>query len=402
MNDLTGVEGSVSKIKYLEGLRGLAALVVVNEHLMRHLFPLSVSEFFVRDPSVSWLAVATYPPFNLLHKGNWAVTVFFVLSGLVLSHYFFSNQHSNARQTLARAAVRYVRLAIPVFASFVLVWGLYNLKLTWLVEQIRVSDNMQYNPFNPVMGFVEMLRISLFDTFIFETVRYNPVYWTMQVEFLGSMGVFAAHLLFLSFRNEKYAFHLRLLIYAGVALLINAHVPPYYLAFLLGVLLSDLQNNVRASELLGKHSKTWKLPMFLAGVMLCAYSIRGMDGSIYSVFAVGGVYDTANVYKWNALGAAFLILSISYIDTIKRALSTNAMQILGDISFPLYLTHYAVIASVTAWLYLNLNIVNYHLKQGVIISISLTVMFVVAYVFNILVNKPTVRLTKKIRGKILP
>src|SRR6185312_17539398 len=78
-----------NKIKYLEGLRGLAALSVILHHFLVAFYPLS----YYGDNTPSHLGniemLYFQSPFSFLTNGNFMVAIFFVLSGYVLSDSYF-------------------------------------------------------------------------------------------------------------------------------------------------------------------------------------------------------------------------------------------------------------------------------------------------------------------------
>ena len=77
------------KVKYLEGIRGFAAFIVVIFHFIGNFHPASIygtSNTHVKG-NVEHLFAMT--PLNVLYSGSLAVCIFFVLSGFVLSMKFF-------------------------------------------------------------------------------------------------------------------------------------------------------------------------------------------------------------------------------------------------------------------------------------------------------------------------
>ncbi|WP_443147193.1 acyltransferase family protein [Paenibacillus sp. KACC 21273] len=80
----------MQKLKYLDGLRGLAALIVVISHFVVAFYPSlyngSIDSVHTQKSLELWISKS---PFNLFYNGNFAVCVFFVLSGYVLSYKFF-------------------------------------------------------------------------------------------------------------------------------------------------------------------------------------------------------------------------------------------------------------------------------------------------------------------------
>jgi peptidoglycan/LPS O-acetylase OafA/YrhL len=106
-------ETAPARLVTLDGLRGLAALVVVVHHSVLSWRPLAAQYFGADRTSGSWWL--TFTPLHLVWAGGEAVMVFFVLSGLVLSLPFLD------RGGLARwrgyFGQRLIRLYVPVVGA---------------------------------------------------------------------------------------------------------------------------------------------------------------------------------------------------------------------------------------------------------------------------------------------
>src|SRR4249920_301079 len=102
------------KLGYMDGLRGVAAFVVVLHHFALTFRP---------------ELVAAVSPLTLLFAGHFAVCIFFVISGFVLSYKFFET--SRADVVTSGAVRRYFRL-MPLVLTAVLIsylllrFGLYH------------------------------------------------------------------------------------------------------------------------------------------------------------------------------------------------------------------------------------------------------------------------------------
>jgi peptidoglycan/LPS O-acetylase OafA/YrhL len=107
----------------LEGLRGIAAIIVVFWHSMLGFFPsgAGIFSYFPLDQTL-----VGKPWFGLLN-GNAAIAFFFVLSGFVLTQSYFQKRDD---LSIVRGAVkRWPRLAIPVVVAVLMSWGLFALGL---------------------------------------------------------------------------------------------------------------------------------------------------------------------------------------------------------------------------------------------------------------------------------
>ena len=181
------------KLVFLEGLRGLAALAVLFEHL-RWTFFMNVTQR---------IGERYGRPFKVLLEGfidgNHAVWLFWVMSGFVLSYRFHHTGDPAARQAdLAGSAFkRYPRLLLPVLASVLLAWSLHaagamrNAELAERFGHPYESWLGTFYQFEPELpdALAEAFWRSFFDH---DPVRtYNPVLWTMEVELWGSFLLFS-------------------------------------------------------------------------------------------------------------------------------------------------------------------------------------------------------------------
>ena len=107
---------SKKKILYLEGLRGIAALVVVLYHYAAAFYPALYSGLEEDALTRSKIEVViSHSPINLLYDGNVSVQLFLILSGFVLTYRFLeSGNMEKIRSIFLR---RYVRLVIPALFS---------------------------------------------------------------------------------------------------------------------------------------------------------------------------------------------------------------------------------------------------------------------------------------------
>lgn len=386
----------MSKIGHFEGLRGLAALVVVNEHLLKLFFFMAFSDAAMRSSGFGVLEELSFPPFNMLHNGAWAVCVFFVLSGYVLSHSFFSGKNTNHQDLGGKLVGRYFRLAIPITASLVLVWVLMGLGLFHFTDVATLTQTKEVNQYLAQPTLVELLKQGFGSALFLDNYAYNPPLWTMSVEMIGSIGIFVIQGVFLTFRNHKNAWLIRMGVYTALIALL---FPTLYTGFLLGMMLCDCRNYSNSNRALEAYAKYWVPVSLIVGVVLCAYMIRGLYSNPFKIITINEFHPYYE-YLYNTWGAFFLIAGISYSRRAAELLSTPILLSLGKISFPLYLIHYTVMTSLTAYLYLNLPVEGHYIKAILSIGLSIPAMFAVAYAFEKTVNEPTIKLSRLIKNMV--
>lgn len=134
----TGVDDT----RYLDGVRGIAAMVVVFQHMTQHYY---TSIFLAGDQLIQ------LPFIRLLISGQFAVHVFFILSGFVLSigplTSAHSGRHDHVLNTLpSRIFRRPLRLMLPLLPIVVATSLL--IELGWLYG----SDNKLIPPSGSVVG----------------------------------------------------------------------------------------------------------------------------------------------------------------------------------------------------------------------------------------------------------
>lgn len=303
--------------RYLDGLRGWAALVVMLGHtLIGMLWPHWAPAF---RPTVI--------------DGTFSVYVFFVLSGYVLSIGFFS---TGRRMVVADLALRrYLRLTIPilVISSIAMVFMMAG----WMrnVEAGQASGSThwlsQFYAFPP--SIADLLHFSLWRVYIdpSATTSYNSSLWTMPVEMQGSILVFAFLLLVGRSRALRVVGHVAFL---GVTFCSSSS----FFAMALGVALAEFSCT---SSHVALRQSSWSPRLALILV-------------IGAVLAAGLRREVNDIRLLSACSAA-VIYAVLISSTLQRLLSTRLSQWLGKISFSLYLVHIVVICSLVSWLYLALG-----------------------------------------------
>src|ERR1051326_3491798 len=246
------------KISYLDGLRGIAALIVLFYHLTAAFYP----GIAFNDPKgahlphrfESWMALS---PFNLFFSGELAVCVFFVLSGYVLSVGFFSRP--NRMTAAASFAKRYARLELPILCGVLVGWLIIVLGLSanlWIVPITKSRWLSIFFHSDP--NLLHALRHAFVNVFLYGTYEYDPVLWTMRVELLGSYLVYALLFVFGAGRLRWVAY-LALIVWFR-------HT--YYALFIIGMSLAGLR---RWTVDPGRGLRALGWCLFAAGMFLQSY-----------------------------------------------------------------------------------------------------------------------------------
>lgn len=331
---------SSGKMLALEGVRGIAALVVIFDHL--HL------AFFVEVDNALALYLNAHVPYLIskagqyfatgLHDGNFAVWVFWVMSAFVLSKKYFQlakeNRVSDASDYLTRSAIkRYPRLFIPILASVLFAflimsagWMTNNDLASRLGEHTSAGWLPTFYAFEP--SFVQAFKSAAWDAFFNfnRDTTYNTVLWTMEPEFFGSIFLFG----FLSLIGNTNS---RWFAYPVLALIFFFRETHWLNAFVVGIALCDLYVHTSLFSKLGQVFGAWWVQVT----------------SALLIMVLIGAPNYRDVFH---LGVATLLVALTLsFNGFMKFFSARLPVYLGKISFSLYLIHVPILCSVTGLMY---------------------------------------------------
>lgn len=330
----------------LEGLRGLAALNVALAHFVLAFAPVllkgSYPDLIIQHiPEESWLLLLQAPPFTLLFNGHFAVMVFFVLSGYVMTQPAFEQ---NSKALSRRLAGRYFRLNGPIFValwfSFLLAEsGSYVNDVAGIRWGSRFFERQSFA--SPQL--LETLSASLWGALAGDDVRLDPPLWSLEIEWFGSVVLLVISRWVCYFKGLG-----PWVVAAGLAALAPADDRLFYLFFFGGAL---LPRDARSRQSL----KGAGGALALFGLFLGAYT---PTLGLYQAFPdLWGLLAAENAKKtfYNGLGGVFLVWGVLE-GWGSSALSSVPCQWLGKRAYALYLLHFPLLASGIAWLSLKLPV----------------------------------------------
>jgi len=370
------------KISYLDGLRGVAAINVMLMHFFIVLLPAMIYSDRMPSHLGNLEQIFTSTPLGLIGAGNFSVCIFFVLSGYVLTQKYFKTKDRSI--IISGAVRRYLRLFVPVFAATMLSFLLASTGMFhYFIEAVMISGNNNYaNYWTFTPDLAEAIKQAAWGTFFTGDDTYNPVLWTMTIEFYGSMLVFAMALLFGSLR-ARWTFY-----FAAIVLFLNT----YYLAFIIGMGLADVFSGKTS---VFKTSNKIILSIVLAsGLFLGSYPVGTVTTDSLYGFLNNGFFQTPK-YAYHILGAGMVMYVLLNSQRMQKIFSSQVLTFLGKISYSLYLVHFLVISTFTCALFLALHpVLSY--GAAVLISCVLSVLVIIplSYLFYKYVDMRGVKLSK--------
>lgn len=347
------------RIRSLDGLRGLAAAVVVLDHSTLAIPALGGVIFDDRATGLgAWL---TYSPLHALWGGTEAVYVFFILSGFVLTLPYLNGR---GLSWTAYYPSRLIRLYLPVIASVAL-----GLALALAVPRTGLGGHGQWIEDHD--RDITLKRLLADITLAHPGVLNGPL-WSLQWEV---------------------AFSVLLPLYVVIVRRSQRH------PWILGAAAAAL-------SVIGKYAgidALLYLPMFLIGGalasahqhgQLCAPRVPGLIWiamlGISSTWWVSGFAPLAAPWMFPVVLASttWIIVEAQRGALFSRFLERPVTQHLGRLSFSLYLVHEPIVVSAAILLPMSL--------APLVFATAIPVAYVVSEVFSRLVEMPSHRLARRV------
>lgn len=352
-----------TRVTQLDGLRGLAALVVVACHVLSVVPGIGHVVFDERSRPLNGAETwAVFSPLHLLWNGTPAVHVFFVLSGFVLILPF--TKAGRGKGWASYYVKRLLRLYLPA-------WAALGLAAALIALVPRTASPLQSSWADMYVVDPELGRVARDGLLVLGASTVNTPLWTLRWEVLFSLLLPLYVLIALKWRR---IWHLKLALAVGLTVL-GALQEVQWLIYLpifaIGAILGVERDRIR--ELTDSWPRLVWLPLTAAGLFLAnaewispAKPVKGVEALI-------------------TVGATLLVLVFLLTASAKKLGDTAAAQWLGRISFSLYLVHLPIILACVT------------LMRGVSLPLALAVAvvlcFAAAELFYRYVEQPAQRLS---------
>ncbi|EME79314.1 uncharacterized protein MYCFIDRAFT_204777 [Pseudocercospora fijiensis CIRAD86] len=374
-----------SRTASFDGLRGLACLIVFNFHFLYPYTQTTIHGYAVELEHGASRYLHQLPILCLIVRGRAMVTLFFAISGYVLSHGFLAAtrtdrlDHGVAR--LASLALRrWMRLYLPASISMLMVmcaayFGAFEkgrkLNNTKLMKGVWEQHPPIFKTFGAqVWNFGKMWWgwQTPFKTTIFYN-PYDPHTWTIPVEFRSSMVLFMLLLASMRLRQRW-----RLGFITFVTLYMFAARRWDVATFTGGALVADLHlcHTIKNTTLLEEKESllptedhpasipepppkarryalmAWRyFPLVVAFYVLSFPDEQGKKtpGFIFLHNLIKLLYNDTFKF-WHSAAAIVVLWCVPRLSPIKAFLGSSIPQYLGKISYGLYLVHGPLLHSI--------------------------------------------------------
>jgi peptidoglycan/LPS O-acetylase OafA/YrhL len=366
-----------NRLRSLDGLRGLAALIVVFTHLSLTLPTFSdkwIAPTAVHPPvgSFGWWFTST--PLQLTLAGDEAVLVFFVLSGLVLTLPVIRRANFDWIGYYPR---RIARLWIPVAASVVLA-------VIWIVltDQTAARASSLWVDEYSIHGLSWAQVLNSFDL-IFGNISLNNPLWTIRWELLFSILLPVFVVVAIASRRLWW-----LVLLATIpAVLIGTYghngALMYFPVFLTGVVLAVKFREI--DEWMRRHASSKRLRIGAIAVLIASLLLLDVHWTLWGLLGGAPRFQTA-AHSLEFVGAFGLVFLAAFWRPVRGLLSTRFFRWLGRISFSLYLVHVPIVIAVDS--------VFNHQFTVLRILLSLALVLVAAVLFARFVEQPAHRFSR--------
>ena len=326
--------------QHLDGLRGIAALIVVVTHSLSAFQPTVV--FGQPVGSVSWLFLRT--PLAILTNGFGAVAVFFLLSGFVLTKKYFCREPSLGMfaEDLSKRFLRLYVVALPasLLAVLLMLAGLYRNNAAAIVSGSPWLGHLRdAASWRDVMRLLGSPLASLSGDFI-------VVGWTLWVELWASYVLFIILVSLVALpRKVRIQAYALLFVLARIGLGKASQIG-WLSYFILGMAVADNESWIKsACERLSSNGRFLLVFGFLAtfAAFACVPSYAWGEGNQMVPAWACRAASFPFVSGPSGLAGVLAFMLVAFWQPAQRLMSLRPMLYLGKISVGLYLVHIPII-----------------------------------------------------------
>ena len=406
---MAGLSGNATRVGWLDGLRGLAAMQVVLMHYVFAFLPAVGSGYPLKISDLGWHGLVSIP-FGFLFDGAFAVYLFFIMSGAALTYSF------SARPLAIIPAIlrRLIRLGLPMGGAVLLAATLFILLPEAHVTAARVTGSPWLEGIGPREISVATIahQIAFEGLFLgFDASSLLPVWmrpfvslsqangafdtplWTLHIEFWGSVLV----LLLVGVRaSASHTAYRVVCLVLACALLLS----PLSL-FIVGHLAArhlGRSNGQTSYAVLGAFSLG-------LGILLCGVQTIAPVSMLWRLLpppSLGLQGDAASLQKM--IGAVLVFGGLALLPVLQRQTNRPPFRWLGKISFSLYLTHLPLQATGVAAGLVLLNGLPWDggdialtCAAGILLSLA------IAVAFEYCIDRPAIAWSRSVRrGPLYP
>ncbi|KAE8441761.1 hypothetical protein EG329_004319 [Mollisiaceae sp. DMI_Dod_QoI] len=347
-------------VKWVDGLRGIASLLVVFTHLAR-----AFDDDLFKPTSAEGASprIFQYPIIRVLVQGRIGVPIFSLVTGYVCAlkpiRLFATGNQDRALKSITQSAFRRIpRLVLPASIATIGIWVICELGGFEVTKHVASWWLIYTSPNRLPLGpGIMNLVLNLITTWVREWNVYEPNQWTLlpllKGAFLVYMMLFAT-----AYVKPKYRMIIEMALFVYYYI---ANDPEYGIHFFFGAFLCDLSQHSPHTTWLTTRPYSWPSRiisplLLLTGLLLASYPETKPEWTPWSSTMLQlSAYifppnhpDTPRFYT--GLGLVFLSSSIHLSPFLKSLLSNKYLLWAGKNSFAVYLLHGTLLRTILVWM----------------------------------------------------
>lgn len=353
----------MNRIRSVEGVRGLAAVMVLFSHLGVMFYPAFYWGGEQHCKFIDFYVGQT--PLDFLLSGNSGVMIFLLITGFGC----FMACDKGKENRVKFASLRFFKLAVIMFFSTIIIWLLFQFDLVYFNELVEETQTPWFGGYNP---FNKNIFILLWGNWFTISSRYNGTLWTMSYIFVSNIICIIAYELWQDLKKNY-------LIIAGIGIIFVIMDMPYYIPCILGYLLASLckrNPTYRINSLTG-------CVLLLIAIYLCAFPT-----AIKSEFLIYRFLPVEYMEYYHMLGAFLLVFLSLFCNPVKKIMESRPFAILGKYSMEIYTIHFGILISFTSWLFVY-STKQFSYNKAAVLTWVFTIIFIgiIAVILKKLIDK---------------
>ena len=328
------MSNSNTQLKYINGLKGLACIMVMFGHFIG-LYK-NAESFPANSEFLQLFGSFLNSKLDFVISESFWVILFFTVSGYLVS----ISKIPDLKSLIFKSFSRFLRLGLPILVACALIFVIQKTFGFYTVETLSIFESsfVQKSYTNDFVLW-QVIK-SPVDILIFGETDFCSPYWVLREMFVTSLMIY-----FFSFLKERINIYLFIML-LGFSLLGSMSVSNVVFAGLFGMTLNFIQNDT--SKKLLKNKLLW---IFALAICVSLFFVSG-SRKISVFFGV-------------------VILIVPKIKIFNSIFSCKFSQLINKISFGIYSFHWPLFCSVGMYTIIKTH-ENYGLINSVIFSFAIS------------------------------
>ena len=310
-------------------------------------------------------------PVGFMMNGNTGVMIFLAITGA--GTYWLSKAEKT--KIVNSSINRVFKIVIPMLLSTTIIWLIIKFNCCFFDKALIKTQSIWYE------GYINNfdLYINIFSDFFSQCAIYNGPLWPMRYYLIGFYLALFVCLISIEDRRRYFA--------TGTIIILLLLKEYYLIPTMAGIIVAEKSEIIKNKKVNCLNEVIiFLIAIYLGGVPTGMKS----DYTFYKYLPIDSVFFKANgfyIQFYHMISAVLLLYLTLNSNMAKKILNANVLQYIGRYSMALFYIHFAVLISLSSFMFLNLPIEGYNLRVAITILLSLIIMMIIAISFNYVNNK---------------